>query len=102
MYVSVLHYRHLFSENKTWIQLRRNTIKHQRFSGYLSEPRNGEVWRCGSVLVLGTPRYRQAKKAEFQAAQRDTNELVLFHGTQMANTHAICTGNFNLDLSKRF
>ena len=44
----------------------------------------------------------QVKKAEFHAAQRDTNELVLFHGTQKANTHAICTGNFNIDLSNRF
>ena len=28
--------------------------------------------------------------------------MVLFHGTGQANTHAICTGNFNLDLSNRF
>ena len=27
---------------------------------------------------------------------------MLFHGTSQANTHAICTGNFNLDLSNRF
>ena len=44
----------------------------------------------------------QAKKAEFQEAGRDASELVLFHGTSGANTHAICTGNFNLDLSNRF
>ena len=44
----------------------------------------------------------QAKKAEFREAGRDDSELVLFHGTGQANTHAICTGNFNLDLSNRF
>ena len=44
----------------------------------------------------------QAKKAEFREAGRDDSEHVLFHGTGQANTHAICTGNFNLDLSNRF
>ena len=43
-----------------------------------------------------------AKKLEFQKAGRNTNELVMFHGTSPANTHDICTGNFNLDLSNRF
>jgi hypothetical protein len=26
----------------------------------------------------------------------------MFHGTNPSNTHDICTGNFNLDISKRF
>ena len=39
---------------------------------------------------------------EFQNAGLDTGELVLFHGTTPANTHNICTGNFELDVSNRF
>ena len=43
-----------------------------------------------------------AKKEEFKKEGRDASELVLFHGTSHANTHDICTGNFNLDISNRF
>ena len=43
-----------------------------------------------------------AKKLEYKRAGRDTSEVVLFHGTSPVNTHEICTGNFNLDLSNRF
>ena len=42
------------------------------------------------------------KKAQLCAAGRDDSELVLFHGTGHVNTHEICSGNFNLDLSNRF
>ena len=42
------------------------------------------------------------KKAQLGLAGRDDSELVLFHGTGHANTHEICSGNFNLDLSNRF
>ena len=43
-----------------------------------------------------------AKKLEYKRAWRDTSEMLLFHGTSPDNTHNICTGNFNLNLSKRF
>jgi len=43
-----------------------------------------------------------AKKLELLKEGRDFSEVVMFHGTSPANTHDICTGNFNLDLSNRF
>ena len=42
-----------------------------------------------------------AKKEEFQAQNKDTSELLLFHGTSYASTHSICESNFKLDMLGR-
>ena len=42
-----------------------------------------------------------AKKEELQAQNKDTSELLLFHGTSYASTHSICESNFNLDVLGR-
>ena len=43
----------------------------------------------------------KAKKEQFQAQNRDTGELLLFHGTNYASTHSICENNFNLEVLGR-
>ena len=43
-----------------------------------------------------------AKKEDFRFANRDANEVLLFHGTSPGNTDNICTGNFILQVSNRF
>jgi hypothetical protein len=37
-----------------------------------------------------------------ELAGTDDSEVLLFHGTDPANTHNICSGNFDLNISKRF
>jgi hypothetical protein len=66
------------------------------------EVRYWNIWNIQYNIQKGYIFNLQEKKIDFSSAGSDDTEVLLFHATGPANTHNICSGNFDLSVGSRF